>query len=68
MPNPKKRHTKTRRDKSRTHQKLEKNSLSVCPQCKTPKMPHRICPVCGYYKGVKFIEFKDEKENKKEKK
>ncbi len=67
MPLPKRRHSKSRRDKSRTHLKLKKNNLSLCPQCKTIKMPHRICPVCGYYKGIKFIEFKDEKKEKKTK-
>ncbi|MFH0839274.1 MAG: 50S ribosomal protein L32 [Candidatus Omnitrophota bacterium] len=66
MPLPKRRHTKTRRDKSRTHQRLKTNSLSICPQCKTPKMPHRVCPVCGYYKKTKYIEFKDETKEKKQ--
>ncbi|MFH0839225.1 MAG: 50S ribosomal protein L32, partial [Candidatus Omnitrophota bacterium] len=37
-----------------------------CPQCKTPKMPHRVCPVCGYYKKTKYIEFKDETKEKKQ--
>jgi len=65
---PKRRHSKSRRNKSRTHQKLKRHSLSLCPQCKTPKLPHRVCTVCGYYKGTKFLEFKEEKAKKKEKK
>ena len=24
-------------------------ALSVCPQCHQPKLPHRVCPNCGYY-------------------
>ena len=55
MPNPKRRHTKTRRDKRRTHDSLKTSNLSVCPQCRQPKMPHRVCPSCGTYKGVEVI-------------
>jgi large subunit ribosomal protein L32 len=30
-------------------------SLSLCPQCKEPKLPHRVCPTCGTYKGREII-------------
>lgn len=53
---PKHRHSKARRDKRRTHQKLTPPNLSVCPQCNEPKLPHQICPSCGYYKGRTVIE------------
>ncbi len=23
--------------------------LSVCPRCKEPKLPHRVCVTCGHY-------------------
>jgi large subunit ribosomal protein L32 len=23
----------------------------VCPQCRSPKPNHRVCPVCGTYNG-----------------
>ena len=26
-----------------------------CPQCGELKMPHRICPACGYYKGKEIV-------------
>ena len=29
--------------------------LSVCPNCEEKKMPHRVCPSCGYYKGKQII-------------
>jgi large subunit ribosomal protein L32 len=48
---PKRRHSKSRRDKRRTHKKLITPILSVCPQCNEPKLPHRVCPHCGTYKG-----------------
>jgi len=56
MPNPKRRHSKTRRDKRRTHDALTAPSLSECPHCHEPKMPHRVCPHCGYYKGRAVVE------------
>jgi large subunit ribosomal protein L32 len=49
MPNPKRRHSKTRTAKRRTHDALTAAAPSLCPQCKEPKAPHRICPHCGYY-------------------
>lgn len=49
MPNPKRRHSKSRTSKRRTHDSLKKSSLSVCPQCQEPKPPHVVCKNCGYY-------------------
>ncbi|KAA0230321.1 50S ribosomal protein L32 [bacterium] len=49
MPNPKRRHSRTRRDKRRTHWKLESVKTIKCNHCHQPKLPHRICPNCGYY-------------------
>jgi len=51
MPNPKRRHSKTRTAKRRTHDALKPASLATCPQCHEPKLPHRVCPHCGYYRG-----------------
>ena len=28
---------------------------SPCPQCGAPKLPHRVCPNCGTYKGRQVI-------------
>jgi large subunit ribosomal protein L32 len=51
MPNPKRRHSKARRDRRRAHDHLRSPGLSVCPSCHEPKLPHRVCPRCGHYKG-----------------
>ncbi|MCX5715601.1 MAG: 50S ribosomal protein L32 [Candidatus Omnitrophica bacterium] len=65
MPLPKRRHSRSRRDKRRANDKLELGSLSVCPECKMPKMPHRVCPHCGFYKGKQVVQVgKQEKEKK----
>jgi large subunit ribosomal protein L32 len=51
MPNPKRRHSKTRTANRRTHDTLEPVGLSECPHCHEPKLPHRVCANCGYYRG-----------------
>ena len=56
MANPKRRISKTRRDKRRTHDALVAPSLSKCPQCGDSKMPHRVCPHCGHYRGVEVLD------------
>jgi large subunit ribosomal protein L32 len=58
MPNPKRRHSKTRTAKRRTHDALPQVGRSQCPQCQEAKLPHVVCPNCGYYKGrqVKAVE------------
>jgi len=65
MPLPKRRHSKQRGRKRRTHWKLEAPNLVVCPQCKTLKHPHQICQVCGFYKGRVVVEIKTKQEKKK---
>lgn len=56
MPNPKRRHSKARRDKRRAHDALRVPQTNLCPNCREPRMPHRVCPKCGYYKGREVIQ------------
>lgn len=51
MAHPKHRKSKSKSGMGRSHHALKPNSLSQCPQCRNVKMPHRVCPHCGYYKG-----------------
>ncbi|HEY8436544.1 MAG TPA: 50S ribosomal protein L32 [Haloplasmataceae bacterium] len=53
---PKRRTSKARRDKRRTHYKLEAPGLVQCPNCGEYIKPHRVCPECGHYKGREVIE------------
>ena len=50
MPNPKRKHTRMRRDMRRANWKLENPNFGNCPRCGAPKLPHRVCPECGFYK------------------
>ena len=52
---PKKRTSKTRKRKRRTHWKLRAKSIVECSNCTELILPHRICPECGYYKGKKRV-------------
>lgn len=53
---PKKRTSKQRKRKRRTHYKAEAVSVHECPNCGDPKVPHRVCPNCGHYRGQSVLE------------
>jgi large subunit ribosomal protein L32 len=56
MPNPKRRHSKSRRNKRRAHDALRAPQTKACSNCQEPVLPHRVCPKCGQYKGRVVIE------------
>ncbi|MCX7832391.1 MAG: 50S ribosomal protein L32 [Actinobacteria bacterium] len=54
---PKRRTSRAKRDmRRRQNERLFIPSLSSCPQCGSPKLPHRVCPNCGTYKNRSVIE------------
>ena len=53
---PKRRTSKARKNKRRTHWKLSAPGLVECPQCHETKLPHNICASCGYYNGNKVVD------------
>lgn len=56
MPVPKRKTSRTKRDTRRGGHENIAPAKSVCPQCHQPKLPHRVCPACGYYNGKEIIE------------
>jgi len=52
---PKRKTSKSRRDKRRTHWKITAPMVSECPQCHKPKLPHHMCKECGYYNGKTVV-------------
>ncbi|MDY6856422.1 MAG: 50S ribosomal protein L32 [Thermodesulfobacteriota bacterium] len=56
---PKRRHSKSRRNKRRAHDKLSPPQITLCPNCSEPKLPHRVCLKCGTYKGKTVLEVKE---------
>ena len=53
---PKKKVSKQRKRKRRGHHKAEVPTLSRCAKCGDMKLPHRVCPTCGTYKGEQVLE------------
>ncbi|MCZ2355279.1 MAG: 50S ribosomal protein L32 [Bacteroidia bacterium] len=60
MPNPKRRHSKTRRDKRRTHDKLTAKPLYLDPINGQPTVYHRVNIASGYYRGRKVMKGTDD--------
>jgi large subunit ribosomal protein L32 len=67
-PLPKRKTAHSRQEERRSQLKLKAQSMVDCPQCHTPKLPHRACPNCGTYDGREVTEIKanTSKKNKKE--
>ena len=55
MPLPKQKISKRRRDFRRSHHALTLPTLSPCPRCRQPRIPHRVCMACGTYGGETVI-------------
>ncbi len=53
---PKRKTSKAKKRKRRSHLGLEVRGLSLCPKCGSPKLPHRACPNCGYYRERQVIQ------------
>ena len=51
---PKKKVSKARRDKRRSHNALKPVGSNECKNCGELKLPHHICDHCGHY-GEKEI-------------
>ena len=62
---PKRRHSKTRGKKRRTHYKLDEKSITKCTNCGAAILPHHACSDCGFYKGKQVVVKKDKSKKKK---
>ena len=58
MANPKRKISRSKRDMRRANwfSSMKSVQLSTCSNCGAKKMPHRVCPECGYYKGESIIQ------------
>jgi large subunit ribosomal protein L32 len=48
---PKKKTSKSRRDKRRAQHRISAPRVNECPNCHSPMLPHRMCPTCKTYRG-----------------
>lgn len=53
---PKKRTSKQRKRKRRGADRAAAPTLNPCPKCGDPRIPHRVCPTCGTYRGEQVLE------------
>jgi large subunit ribosomal protein L32 len=53
---PKKRTSKQRQRKRRTHYKAAPVATHTCPRCSSPKQPHRVCGSCGFYRNEAVLD------------
>jgi large subunit ribosomal protein L32 len=62
MPVPKKKTSRSRRDRRRAHHdRIKPLHLAFCKRCGEPKIPHRACKGCGYYGELQIWEEKIKK-------
>ena len=61
MPVPKRKNSKTRRDKRFANKGLKVKAIASCPTCQASVAPHQACFECGHYKGVKILETKTDR-------
>jgi len=53
---PKQKQSHSRTTKRRAQHKMAAPAFNECPQCHSPRRPHRVCPVCGTYAGRAVME------------
>ena len=52
---PKKKQSHSRTAKRRAQHQIDAPAINACPQCHSPRRPHRVCPVCGTYAGREVV-------------
>jgi large subunit ribosomal protein L32 len=55
MAHPKRKTSKARKNKRRTHLKVQGVTLAKCSNCGAIHQRHMACPECGYYRGRQVI-------------
>ncbi|MEK7287642.1 MAG: 50S ribosomal protein L32 [Elusimicrobiota bacterium] len=67
MANPKSKHTRHRTGIRRgSNWRLAMPELSPCPNCRKPRLPHKVCLACGFYGGRLVLAPKVKKSKKRE--
>ena len=48
---PKQKISRARKGKRNANKGLTRPGIGYCPRCDAARLPHRVCPKCGYYAG-----------------
>lgn len=52
---PKRRTSRARQGKRRSHLNVKPIQVQYCPSCEQPVLPHRVCSNCGQYQGREVV-------------
>ncbi|MEM7174844.1 MAG: 50S ribosomal protein L32 [Chlamydiota bacterium] len=52
---PRNRHSNARKNSKRAHHAKEPKHVTHCSNCGKEKLSHRMCPFCGFYRGLSFF-------------
>ena len=58
---PKRKTSKSRRDKRSANKGIKWKAVSSCQTCQAPLVSHQVCKECGYYKGIKVLRTKTDR-------
>lgn len=61
MPVPKRKVSKSRRDKRAANKGIKAAAVVFCQTCQAAVLPHQVCKECGHYKGVKVVRTKSDR-------
>jgi large subunit ribosomal protein L32 len=54
---PKKKKSKSKvKSRRASNWRLDVAPRSVCPRCASAKVPHVVCPTCGWYKNRQVVD------------
>ncbi|QDT66201.1 50S ribosomal protein L32 [Calycomorphotria hydatis] len=57
---PKRKTSKSRKGKRRSHLSVKPMNITNCPQCSAVTPTHVVCPNCGYYMGRTLVESEED--------
>ena len=57
---PRNRVSNSHKNNRRSHHAKQPSNLTGCSNCGEKRLPHRICPSCGFYDGRSVIAKKNE--------
>ena len=62
------RKNRAQRDARRSQQGYKGQSMIMCPECASKKLPHKVCDNCGMYKGRMVVDVNAEMARKQKRK
>lgn len=65
MPVPKRKHSRARRDLKHANKHIDFTQVAYCQTSQDPVVPHAVCLTSGYYKGVKVLRTKADRQHER---